>query len=139
MTILKQQTTFQVILHQCYSSSMQYLLFPKNSANLSKCAILKWQTTLAGPFVIDTAHLSISQNLLAGFLKTLPPSGPFPSKSFFFSAKKLSRVAIVKTESATIGFFSSPPFFLLALSFSPFLFLQYVCFWSFMGPKNPSF
>ena len=32
-----------------------------------------------------------------------------------------SKVAIMKTNIATIAFFSSPPFFLLALSFSPFL------------------
>ena len=38
-----------------------------------------------------------------------------------FSAK----VAIIKTKSATIAFFSSPPFLLLAHSFSPFLFLCY--------------
>ena len=36
----------------------------------------------------------------------------------------ISKVAIIKTESATIAFFSSPPFFLPALSFSPFLFLR---------------
>ena len=37
-------------------------------------------------------------------------------------------VAIRKTKSATIAFFSSPPFFLLALSFSPFLFFRYYDF-----------
>ena len=36
----------------------------------------------------------------------------------------ISKVAIIKTESATIAFFSSPPFILSALSFSPFLFLR---------------
>ena len=36
----------------------------------------------------------------------------------------ISKVAIIKTERATIAFFSSPPFFLPALSFSPFLFLR---------------
>ena len=51
--------------------------------------------------------------------KTLPPNGPFVSNIFF------SKVAIIKAKSATIAFFSSPPFFLLALSFSPFLFLRY--------------
>ena len=49
---------------------------------------------------------------LTGFLKTLPPNGPFVSNSFFFS-----KIAIIETKSATIAFFSSPPFFLLALSF----------------------
>ena len=42
----------------------------------------------------------------------------------FFSAK----VAVMKTKSATIAFFSSPPFLLLALSFSLFLFLRYCDF-----------
>ena len=43
-------------------------------------------------------------------------------QQFFFSAE-ISKVAIIKTKSATIAFFSSPPFLLLPLSFSPFLFL----------------
>ena len=44
-----------------------------------------------------------------------------------FSSANNSKVAIIKTKlkSATIAFFSSPPFLLLALSFSPFLFLRY--------------
>ena len=37
------------------------------------------------------------------------------------------KVAIIKTKSAAIAFFSSPPFLLLALSLFPFLFLR-VCF-----------
>ena len=40
----------------------------------------------------------------------------------------VSKVAIIKTKSATIAFFSSPPFLLLTLSFSPFLFLRYYDF-----------
>ena len=56
---------------------------------------------------------------LAGFLITLSPSGPFVSTSFF-RPKPISKATIVKTESATIAFF-----LLLALSFSPFLFLRY--------------
>ena len=43
----------------------------------------------------------------------------------FFRPKAISQVAIIKTKSATITFFSSPPFFVFALSFSPFLFLRY--------------
>ena len=39
-----------------------------------------------------------------------------------------SKVAIIKTKSVTIAFFSSPPFPLLALSFSPFLLLRYYDF-----------
>ena len=44
---------------------------------------------------------------------------------FFFQPKTISKVAIIKTKSVTIAFFSSPAFLLLALSFSPFLFLHY--------------
>ena len=55
----------------------------------------------------------LSPVCLAGFLKTLPPNGPFLSNSFFFSKIAM----IVEARSATIAFFSSPPFFLLALSF----------------------
>ena len=40
----------------------------------------------------------------------------------------VSKVAIIKTKSATIVFFSSPPFLLLALSLSLFLFLRYYDF-----------
>ena len=46
----------------------------------------------------------------------------------FFRPKTVSKVAIIKTKSATIAFFSSPPFLLLALSFSPFLFLRHCDF-----------
>ena len=42
----------------------------------------------------------------------------------FFSAK----VAIMKTQSATISFFSCPLFLLLDLSFSPFLFIRFCDF-----------
>ena len=38
------------------------------------------------------------------------------------------KVAIIKTKSAIIACFSSPSFLLLALSFSPFLFLRYYDF-----------
>ena len=75
---------------------------------------------------------------LAGFLKTLPPNGPFPFNSFLIFGQKIFKVAIRKTKSATIAFFvSSPPFFLLALSFSPFLFLRYGDFVAYRAQKNP--
>ena len=64
---------------------------------------------------------------LARFLKTLSPNGSFASNSFF-RPKTISKVAIIKTKSTTIAFFSSPPFLLLALYFSPFLFLRYCDF-----------
>ena len=49
---------------------------------------------------------------------------------FFFS-----KVAIIKTMSATIAFFASPPFLLLALSFSPFLFRRYCDFGAYRAQK----
>ena len=55
----------------------------------------------------------------------LSPNRPLICVQQFISAKK---VAIKKSKSATIAFFSSPPFLLLALSFSPFLFLRYYDF-----------
>ena len=45
----------------------------------------------------------------------------------FFSVKNLQS-SHCKSKSATIAFFSSPPFFLLAFSFSPFLFLRWCDF-----------
>ena len=78
-----------------------------------------------GPIIRSLRYKRLSLNL-AGFLKTLSPDGPFASNRFL--RQKLSKVAIIKTESATIAFFSSPPFLLLALSFSPFLFLRYCDF-----------
>ena len=53
---------------------------------------------------------------------------PFKMCQQLFSAKSYLQVAIIKTKSATIAFFSCPPFLLLALSFSPFLFLRYYDF-----------
>ena len=64
----------------------------------------------------------LSPVCLAGFLKTLPPNGPFVSNSHW----------------ATIAFFSSTTFYLLALSFSPFLFLRQCDFGDYR-PKKPAF
>ena len=51
-----------------------------------------------------------------------------------------NRVAVIKTKSATIAFFSSPPFLLLALSLSPFLFLHCYDFGaSVLGLRNVPF
>ena len=55
----------------------------------------------------------------------------------FFWPTTIFKVAIIKTKSATIDFFSSSPFFLLALSFSPFLSLRY-CDFELIGPKKQS-
>ena len=65
---------------------------------------------------------------LAGVLKMLSPNGPFASNSVFGQNLSPNEVAIIKTRSATIAFFSSPSFLLLALSFSPFFFLRYCDF-----------
>ena len=58
---------------------------------------------------------------------TLSPNGPFASVSFV-RPRTIAKVAIIKTKIATIAFFLSPPFLLLALSFPPFLFLCYYDF-----------
>ena len=72
---------------------------------------------------------------LAGCLKTLPTNGPFECNIFFFS-----KVANIKSKSATIAFFSLPPIFLFAHSFSPFPFLQFVSeILELTGPENPTF
>ena len=73
--------------------------------------------TPGGFFITGRPTRKGSFVILAGFLKRLPPNGPFPSNA-----------AISKTKRATIAFFSSPSFLLLALSFSPFLFLRYCDF-----------
>ena len=59
-------------------------------------------------------------------------------QQFFFLATTISRVAIIKTKGATIVFFSSPPFLLLALSFSSFLFFVTVILEVFRL-KKPAF
>ena len=58
-------------------------------------------------------------------MNLLRPTVFFGQKS---SYSKYSKVAIIKTKSAAIAFFSSTPFLLLALSFSPFVFLRYCDF-----------
>ena len=61
----------------------------------------------------------------------------FSFQQFFIFGQKIFKVAIRKTKSATIAFFSSPPFFLLALSFSPFLFLRNGDFGAYRAQKKP--
>ena len=73
--------------------------------------------------------------ILAGFLKTLPPTGPLAFNIVFFRPKTFSKVAIIKTKNVTIAFFSSPPFFLLALSFFFFPFLRYCDFGAYRAQK----
>ena len=50
----------------------------------------------------------------------------------------LPKVVIIITKSATIAFFSSPPFLLLALSLSPFLAFSFVTvILELLGLKKP--
>ena len=72
------------------------------------------------------------------FFKALLPNRPFCVRQFnFFCPKTISIVAIIKTKSAAIAFFSSSPFFLLALSFSPFLnSLRFCDFGAYRGQKT---
>ena len=71
---------------------------------------------------------------LAGFLKTLAPKRPFAPNSFF-RRKTISKVAIIKTKSAIIGFFLASSFlFLLSFSFVSVIFssnlTQKIVFWA---------
>ena len=54
------------------------------------------------------------------------------SNSYF---RAISKVAIIKTKSATIAFFSLPPFLFLTLSFFP-PFPSILWFWSFSALRN---
>ena len=59
-------------------------------------------------------------------------------RTVFFGQKSNSKVAIIKTKSATTAFFSSPPLFLLALSFFLSFSLVSVIL-ELIGPKKPAF
>ena len=59
----------------------------------------------------------------------------FGVQQFFFSAK----VANIKTKSAAIAFFSSPPFLPPRYFSFSFPFSSLLCFWSFSGPKSLPF
>ena len=61
----------------------------------------------------------------------------FCVKRFFFRAKTIFKVAIIKTKSAIIAFFSSPPFFLLALFSFSFPFFSVLL--QLIGPKSLPF
>ena len=83
--------------------------------------------------------LLILQNILAGFLKTVPANGPFVSNSFF-RPKTISKVTTIKAKSATIALFL---FDLLLSSFSLFLFVLSSFFVSvileLIGPRKAVF
>ena len=61
----------------------------------------------------------------------------FRSKVFFSAKNYLQSSHYKKNNSATIAFFSSPPFFLPALSFSPFLSFVSVIF-ELITSKKPA-
>ena len=84
-------------------------------------------------FLFITSSCLNSLISLAEFLKTLPPNIPLPSNSYFLA--KTSPISQVTTD---LFFFSSPSFFLLALSFSPFLFLRW-CDFRDCGVQKPDF
>ena len=95
------------------------------------------------PLVTDVsttcAVINVGNIILAGFLITVSPYRPFASNSFFFRPKAISKVAIIKTKSATFAFL-----FLLLLSFSSlFLFLLSFFFVTMildlLGLKKPVF
>ena len=71
---------------------------------------------------------------LAGFLKTLPPNGPFVSSSF-------QSLAITKTKrlSTTTAFFLFSSFLPPYSFFFSVTFPLLVQFWSLSGPKNLPF
>ena len=82
--------------------------------------------------------LLISLDHLAGFLITLSPNRLFAFNSIF-RLKTISKIAIINLRVQLLLVFSSPPFLLLALSFSPFLFCPYYDFLSISGIRNLPF
>ena len=124
---LKESTEFVLRFNRC--------VFFQNNQNLQELYIGNNQlTNIREIFNLKVKHIYLNL-CLAGFLKKLPPDRSLPSNSsFFFSAK----VAIIKNKSATIAFFSSPPFFFLTFSFSPF-FSFAASILELIGRQNPAF
>ena len=73
---------------------------------------------------------------LAGFLKTLTSNGPFRPPVFF---GQISKVAIIKTKSATIAVFLFSSFLPPRSLFFSFPFTSLAWFWSLSRPQNLSF
>ena len=96
-----------------------------------------WTMEQAKRFLYATRSNSLMASILdqfeLDFSKLSRQIDLFASDSLIFLAK----VAVIKTMSATIAFFSPSPFFLLALSFSPFLSLCY-CDFELIGAKKPA-
>ena len=97
---------------------------------LEKCY---YSISFLKPATNQSPALDISRDLSTQYISSrisfdnVIANRPFAFNSFF-RPKPISKVAIVKTKSAIIACFSSPPFLLLSLSFSPFLFLRYYDF-----------
>ena len=122
---------------------------PRNDPHFSSCRPQNHSQLILGiewhPRTMDQAKrfhyatrsislmASILDQFVLDFSKLYRQIDLFASDSLIFLAK----VAIIKTMSAAIAFFSSSPFFLLALSFSPFLCLRY-CDFELIGPKKQS-
>ena len=101
----------------CFSPKDKLLITNVFPPNLFLCFFwLYYLIVLKSFFVVlwnPSHHFDVH---LAGFCKTFQPNGPLPSR--ILSAAKNSKVAIIKTKSATIPFFSSRP---LSSSLFPFL------------------
>ena len=70
----------------------------------------------------ETFHAQFPVSVKSLFKTGYRQTGLFRRSESFFRPK--TKEAIIKTKSAAIAFFSSPPFLLLALSLFPFLFLR---------------
>ena len=106
-------------------------MFPKNFANLWKCAILgsfRWQTLL----ILQIKSSSrIFENVTAKWT--------FCVQQFFFRPKTISNVAITNTNSAIIAFFLFSSFLPPRSFFFFFPFPSLMWFWSLSSPRNLPF
>ena len=99
----------------------------------------QWNRIMIPPAVNNWYYFTYIKIYLAGFLKRLLPNGPFASNSFFFLPKSISKVAIIKTKSATIAFFSSPHYPPSRSFFFSFPFPLLLIFFSLSGRKHLPF
>ena len=121
---------------------------PRNDPHFSSCRPQNHSQLILGiewrprtmdqgkPFLYATRSNSLMASILdqfeLDFSKLYRQIDLFASDSLIFLAK----VAFIKTMSAAIAFFSSSPFFLLALSFSPFLSLRFCDFGAYRAQKT---
>ena len=110
--------SFKLVSHLC-------VCFPQTTVCGS--ALYRWCFRRFPEFSFSRTSNRIFENVTAKWT--------FCVQQFFFS-----KIAIIESKSATIAFFSSPPFFLLALSFFfSFPFPSLVWVRSLSGPRNPPF